>query len=106
MGMAHCGMGEFAEADPYLRDATTGDAQNLPLRLVMAHSYLWSKQYQCVLNVDHEILTLNAELAETAQQRPGWLECLHLPARGSLSSRREGIPRGRRQGNSPGDIGV
>jgi hypothetical protein len=69
MGMAHYGLGEFAEAVPYLKDATAGDAQNLPLRLVLAHSCPWSKQYQCVLNIDREILILNAELAETAQER-------------------------------------
>jgi len=50
MGVAHYGLGEFAEAVPYLKDATAGDAQNLPLRSVLAHSRLWSKQYQCVLH--------------------------------------------------------
>jgi tetratricopeptide (TPR) repeat protein len=32
--------------------------------LALAHSCLWSKQYQCVLDTYHEILTLNAESAE------------------------------------------
>jgi tetratricopeptide (TPR) repeat protein len=41
-----------------------GDPQNLPFRLLLAHSCLWSKQYQCVMDVYHEILTLNAESAE------------------------------------------
>ena len=84
MGMAHYGCGEYAEAVPYLKKATSRDAQNLPLRLVLAHSCLWSKEYQCVLNVDHEILALNAESAEAdmlageaedeLKNRPGAIE--------------------------------
>ncbi|MGO9638194.1 MAG: tetratricopeptide repeat protein, partial [Terracidiphilus sp.] len=53
-----------AAAAPYLMQATAHDAQNLPLRLALAHSCLWAKQYQCVLNTYHEILALNAESAE------------------------------------------
>lgn len=64
VGMAHYGLGEYAEAVPYLKEAAASDAQNLQLRLALAHSCLWSKQYQCVLDVYHEILTLNAESAE------------------------------------------
>lgn len=64
VGMAHYGLGEFGEAVPYLKKAAASDAQNLQLRLALAHSCLWSKQYQCVLDVYHEILTLNAESAE------------------------------------------
>jgi len=64
IGLAHYGLGEYATAVPYLRQATAGDPQNLPFRLALAHSCLWSKQYQCVLDVYHEILTLNAESAE------------------------------------------
>jgi len=64
IGMAHYGLSEFAEAAPYLKDAASQDPQNLQLKLALAHSCLWSKQYQCVLNVYHEILTLNAESAE------------------------------------------
>ena len=64
IGMAHYGLGEYAAAVPYLLDVTTHDPQNLPYRLVLAHSCLWSKQYKCVLDVYHEILTLNAESAE------------------------------------------
>ncbi|MGD0735291.1 MAG: tetratricopeptide repeat protein [Terracidiphilus sp.] len=63
-GMAHYGLGQYAEAVPYLKDAALSDPQNLQLRLALAHSCLWSKQYQCVLDVYHEILTLNAESAE------------------------------------------
>lgn len=64
IGLAHYGMGEYAAAVPFLREATASDPQNLPFRLALAHSCLWSKQYQCVLNVYHEILMLNAESAE------------------------------------------
>jgi tetratricopeptide (TPR) repeat protein len=64
MGMAHYGLGEFAEAAEDLKKAAAVDPQNLQLRLALAHSCLWSKQYQCVLDTYHEILMLNAESAE------------------------------------------
>jgi tetratricopeptide (TPR) repeat protein len=64
LGMAHYGLGEYAEAVPYLKAAAQADAQNLQIRLTLAHSCLWTKQYQCVLDVYHEILLLNAESAE------------------------------------------
>jgi tetratricopeptide (TPR) repeat protein len=64
IGLAHYGLGEYAAAVPYLKQATAADAQNLPFRLALAHSCLWTKQYQCVLDVYHEIVTLNADSAE------------------------------------------
>src|ERR1039458_5897500 len=64
LGMAHYGLEEYAAAAPYLKQAAADDPQNLPLRLALAHSCLWSKQYQCVLDTYHEILMLNAESAE------------------------------------------
>jgi tetratricopeptide (TPR) repeat protein len=64
LAMAHYGLGEYAAAVPYLKTGTAGDTQNLPLRLALAHSCMWSKQYQCVLDTYHEILALNAESAE------------------------------------------
>jgi len=64
VGMADYGSGQYAAAVPYLREAMARDPQNLPYRLVLAHSCLWTKQYQCVLDVYHQILTLNAESAE------------------------------------------
>jgi tetratricopeptide (TPR) repeat protein len=64
IGLAHYGLGDYAAAIPYLKEATASDSQNLPFRLALAHSCLWSKQYQCVLDVYHEIVTLNAESAE------------------------------------------
>ena len=64
IGMAHYGLAEYKEAVPYLREAAANDKQNLPLRLALAHSCLWTKQNQCVMDVYHEILDLNAESAE------------------------------------------
>jgi tetratricopeptide (TPR) repeat protein len=64
IGLAHFGLGEYAAAVPYLRQATAADTQNLPFRLALAQSCLWSKQYKCVLDVYHEILLLNADSAE------------------------------------------
>jgi tetratricopeptide (TPR) repeat protein len=64
LGMSHYGLAEYADAVPFLRQAALNDPQNLPLRLALAHSCLWSKQNQCVMDVYHEILNLNAESAE------------------------------------------
>jgi tetratricopeptide (TPR) repeat protein len=64
IGLAHYGLGDYAAAVPDLKIAAEYDPQNLPFRLALAHSCLWSKQYQCVLDEYHEILTLNAESAE------------------------------------------
>lgn len=64
LGMAHYGLGEFTQAAPYLKRAADGDAQNIPLRMALAHSLLWSKQYSKVLDVYHEILSLDPDSAE------------------------------------------
>jgi tetratricopeptide (TPR) repeat protein len=64
LGMSHYGLSQFAEAAPYLKTAAAADPQNLPIRLALAHSYLWSKQYSLVLDVYHEILTLDPDSAE------------------------------------------
>jgi tetratricopeptide (TPR) repeat protein len=64
IGLSHYGLDQYPEAVPYLKQATASDPQNLPFRLILAHSCLWSKQYQCVLDVYHEILLLNANSAE------------------------------------------
>lgn len=64
IGMAHYGLAEYADAVPYLQMAAAHDARNLPLRLALAHSCLWSKQLQCVMDVSHQILDLDAESAE------------------------------------------
>ena len=64
IGTADYGSQQYAAAVPFLRDALARDPQNLPYRLVLAHACLWSKQYACVLDVYHQILSLNAESAE------------------------------------------
>ena len=64
VGMTHYGLGQYADAVPYLKKAAEADPNNLKLRLALAHSCLWSKQYQCVLDTYHQILLLNAESAE------------------------------------------
>ena len=66
LGMAHYGMGDYFVAIPYLRKAAERDPQSLPLRLALAHSCLWSKQNQCVLDVYKQSLALNVESAEAA----------------------------------------
>lgn len=64
LGMAHYGLGQFAQAAPYLKTSADADPQNLPIRLALAHSLLWSKQYSKVLDVYKEILTLDPDSAE------------------------------------------
>jgi tetratricopeptide (TPR) repeat protein len=66
LGMAHYGMGDYFVSIPYLRRAADGEPQSLPLRLTLARSCLWSKQYDCVTAVYREILALNADSAEAA----------------------------------------
>jgi len=64
IGMCYYGLAQYVEAVPYLKEAAAKDTQNLPLRLALAHSCLWSKQNQCVMDVYHEILTLDPNSAE------------------------------------------
>jgi tetratricopeptide (TPR) repeat protein len=64
IGMSYYGLGEYVAAVPYLKDASSHDAQNLPLLLTLAHSCLLSKQYQCVLDAFHQLVALNANSAE------------------------------------------
>ena len=64
IGMAHYQLAAYAQAVPYLRKAAALDTRNMPLRLALAHSCLWSGQYQCVVDTSKEILSMNAESAE------------------------------------------
>ena len=64
LGMAHYGMGDYLVAVPFLQQASEKQPQNLPLLLALAHSCLWSKQYDCVLATYKEILNLNPSSAE------------------------------------------
>lgn len=64
IGLAHFGLGDFAAAVPYLKQAADADPKNLPLRMTLAQSCLSSKQYECVLHVYREILAINPDSAE------------------------------------------
>lgn len=64
IGIAQYGVGNYTAAIPYLKAAAANDSQNLQFRLLLAHSCLSSRQFQCVLDTYHEILSLNAESAE------------------------------------------
>ena len=64
IGIAHYGLGEYAGAVPYLKTAAANEPQNLQFRLLLAHSCLSSRQFQCVLDTYREILTLNPDSAE------------------------------------------
>jgi tetratricopeptide (TPR) repeat protein len=84
VGLARYGAGDYGGAVPFLKKAVAADAQNLPFRLTLAQSCLWSKQYQCVLDVYREIVTLNENSAEAdmlagqaldeMKDRPGAIE--------------------------------
>ena len=64
IGLARYGAGDYAGAVPFLKKAVAADSQNLPFRLTLAQSCLWSKQYHCVLDVYREIVILNENSAE------------------------------------------
>ena len=84
IGLASYGAGDYAGAVPFLKKAVAADAKNLPFRLTLAQSCLWSKQYQCVLDVYREIVNLNENSAEAdmlagqaldeMKDRPGAIE--------------------------------
>ena len=74
IGMAHYGLQEYGAAVPDLKQATTADPENLPFRLMLAHSCLAAKQYQCVLDVYHEVLMPICWLAKR------WMRCKTTPA--------------------------
>jgi tetratricopeptide (TPR) repeat protein len=64
VGMSHYGLGEFAAAVPFLKQASSSDPQNLNLLLTLAHSCLLSNQFPCVLDAFHQLVALNANSAE------------------------------------------
>jgi len=84
IGLARYGAGDYTGAVPFLKKAVAADTQNLPFRLTLAQSCLWSKQYQCVLDVYREIVNLNENSAEAdmlagqaldeMKDRPGAIE--------------------------------
>jgi tetratricopeptide (TPR) repeat protein len=64
VGMSHYGLGEYAAATPYLKQAAEADAPNLALQMTLAHSCMFAKEYPCVLDAFHRILTIDANSAE------------------------------------------
>ena len=64
VGMSYYGLGDYAQAILYLRREAAHDSQNLTLLLTLAHSCLFAREYQCVLDTFHKIVALNAESAE------------------------------------------
>lgn len=64
IGTGYYALGEYSAAIPYLKQAALHDPRSLELRLILVHTCLGAKQYQCVMDTYHEILLLNAESAE------------------------------------------
>lgn len=64
IGLAHYRLGDYAASVPYLEQATAADPGNLPFRLMLAQSFLRSKQYRSVLDIYREILTINPDSPE------------------------------------------
>lgn len=62
--MSEYGLQHYAAAAPYLRDAAVHDPQNLPLRLNLAHCYLWTRQFDAAMDVYKEILAIDPNSAE------------------------------------------
>jgi tetratricopeptide (TPR) repeat protein len=65
LGMTHYSMSDYLVAIPYLKRAAAAYPQNVPMRLALARSCLWSRQFACVLEVDRQIVALHAESAES-----------------------------------------
>jgi tetratricopeptide (TPR) repeat protein len=64
IGMSYYALADYAHAAPYLKAAADQDSNNSTLLLALAHSYLWSKQFKSVLDVYHQILTIDPDSAE------------------------------------------
>lgn len=63
-GMAHYGAHEYTAAIPYLKQGAAADRQNLPLRMTLAHCYLWTRQWDATMETYKEILAINPDSAE------------------------------------------
>ncbi len=64
LGMAHFGLRQYSQAQPYLFQAAQSDSANLALLLALANSCLLSANYQCVLSTYHRIVLINPDSAE------------------------------------------
>ncbi len=63
-GMCSYGLARYQESALYLQQAADRDPNNPTLLLSLAHSYLWSGQYQKVLGVYHRLLEISPDSAE------------------------------------------
>ncbi len=64
LGMTHYGMGDYLVAIPYLQRGTQREPSSLALWLTLAHSCLWAKQQECVMNAYKQVLTISPDSAE------------------------------------------
>jgi tetratricopeptide (TPR) repeat protein len=64
IGMGYYGLADYPHAASNLKEAADADPNNLELLLALEQSYLWSRQFKYVLDVYHQILTLNPDSAE------------------------------------------
>jgi tetratricopeptide (TPR) repeat protein len=63
-GMSEYALHRYSIAAGYLKVAAARDPKNLPLRLTLAHCYLWTKQFDAVLAIYKEILAIDPNSAE------------------------------------------
>lgn len=63
LGLSHYALGDYPGAVPWLQKAADADTNNLTLRLTLAQSCLWSRQWQCVMDDYKKILTLDPNSA-------------------------------------------
>ena len=64
VGMSYFGLHQYANAIPYLENASKADPANLEIHNVLAKSCLWSKKYDCALGEFKEILSVNPDAAQ------------------------------------------
>lgn len=65
LGMSYYGAGDFIHAIPYLRRAAEAQPKDAALKLSLANSCLWAKQFACFRTAYKQIVALNGESAET-----------------------------------------
>lgn len=63
LGLSHYATADYAGAVPWLQKAADQDSRNLTLRLTLAQSCLWSKQWQCVMDDYRKILEIDPNSA-------------------------------------------
>ena len=63
-GMSYYGAHDYNAAIPFLKKAAVEDPSNLPIRLTLAHCYLWTRQWDATMGIYKEILAINPRSAE------------------------------------------